>query len=337
MTRRLLPLLLLALLLLGHPTAVRAVGNCGVYESYSANQVLTASSLNNNLTQAATTNSTLACVDDTSGTLAAMRTTVDPTGESLATSAEGEIHRLRFMIGLITGGGRWYSNPSPLVPPGDIHAGIAGSRSAGIVLFHSSSSFRTGLYAGTATAAADYFMPTGPGTAGQVLTWNAGNQLSWTTGGGDVTEMGENTTEATTTSTTITNILTISTTSIAVNRPFWFACNLRKSAGAATSATVGLMLNATVVRSGITWSDSANGANSGSIWGYVAAQTANYLRAGFLIVAGLGAPSASGAVYLFDSDMPNAAITSIIIRGNVGDAAVTMGVDDCKAWAGNTY
>ena len=57
-----------------------AQGNCGTYKTFGTSEVLTASDLNNSLTQAAATNSTLACVNDTSGTGAAMRTTVDPTG-----------------------------------------------------------------------------------------------------------------------------------------------------------------------------------------------------------------------------------------------------------------
>jgi len=60
-------------------------------------------------------NLTPAGVDDASETLADMQETTDPGEvgtESLATSTEGELQRLRFMLAEITGKSEWYETPS---------------------------------------------------------------------------------------------------------------------------------------------------------------------------------------------------------------------------------
>ena len=61
------------------------------------------------------TNFTPAGMDDASANVAAMQTTVDPgevSSESLPTSLEGEIHRLRHVIKEITGKDQWYESPA---------------------------------------------------------------------------------------------------------------------------------------------------------------------------------------------------------------------------------
>lgn len=61
------------------------------------------------------TNWTPTGLDDISGSVADMQTTVDPGevgSESLATDLAGELHRLRFMIKEITGKDEWYESPS---------------------------------------------------------------------------------------------------------------------------------------------------------------------------------------------------------------------------------
>ncbi len=51
-------------------------------------------------------------VDDASANLAAMQTTVDPSGGSLATALRGEIQRLRFQIKAGFGLTNWYDTIS---------------------------------------------------------------------------------------------------------------------------------------------------------------------------------------------------------------------------------
>jgi len=77
------------------------------------------------------TNFTPAGLDDASANVSAMQATVDPGepgSESLATSTEGEIQRLRFVLKEVKGTPQWYGSPAfnlsniPLVPIGGIVA-----------------------------------------------------------------------------------------------------------------------------------------------------------------------------------------------------------------------
>lgn len=81
----------------------------------------------------------LSCLDDLSATTSAMQTTVDPypsSAASLATSAEGELHRLRYIANKTAGweGGDWYEHTTRAQIPnanftanGDLEAWSAGT------------------------------------------------------------------------------------------------------------------------------------------------------------------------------------------------------------------
>lgn len=76
-------------------------------------QTITAALWNNEFDNVIT-NATPAGTDDDSANLAAMQGTTDPypaASESLATSLSGEIRRLRYLIGQITGEAQWYIDP----------------------------------------------------------------------------------------------------------------------------------------------------------------------------------------------------------------------------------
>ena len=81
-------------------------------------------------------------MDDNSATATTMRVTVDPypSGtESLATSLQGELERLRYVIGSITGLDYWYSYPSSASITASAAAGnasliLADATSAGITV-----------------------------------------------------------------------------------------------------------------------------------------------------------------------------------------------------------
>lgn len=77
-------------------------------------EILTASDLNGEIDNLIN-NLDPAGIDDASADLAAMRAIVDPGevgSESLATSLEGEIHRIRNIIKEITGEAQWYVTPA---------------------------------------------------------------------------------------------------------------------------------------------------------------------------------------------------------------------------------
>ena len=89
--------------MLGVPLSTWATGNS-----------LTAGDLNSSFTTVGQTNMTFACLDDYSASAAQMRTTVDPYpsgAESLATTGQGEIERLRYISLHVFGATYWYTAP----------------------------------------------------------------------------------------------------------------------------------------------------------------------------------------------------------------------------------
>jgi hypothetical protein len=103
------------------PVPSTAAGLCGTFFTYLSNSIVTSTNLNGNFVQAATTNSTPQCVQGDSATLTQMKTTVDPFPaqvESLATTLEGELQRIRFVLKNISGGSQWYTYSEVAAPTG---------------------------------------------------------------------------------------------------------------------------------------------------------------------------------------------------------------------------
>ncbi len=162
-------------------------------------------------------------------------------------------------------------------------------------------------------------------------------------GSGAVTRVGGNTTEATTTSTSAVDVFTITVTAITAATPFHITGSARKTAGAAVQAGIGLVLNATtiyeaVVGSGLWRGDSGNAADEGCFLAMIPPRVVNYPR-GFMGIRG-GAYTAAGYpgvqpglfVFTVENDLPTANITSVVIRGISGNAAVTLGVDEGQVY-----
>ena len=149
---------------------------------------------------------------------------------------------------------------------------------------------------------------------------------------GALTRAGGNTTEATTTSTTIVSLLTVASLNIPSLTPILGIASLKKTAGAAASASVGLTVNATVPREPVAWSSTANEAD----WGYVKytipPHDVTYKGGGCIEVSGTvgGLASIRGATYA--DYLPNAATTSFILNALVGNASVTMGADELHVY-----
>jgi hypothetical protein len=196
-------------------------------------------------------------------------------------------------------------------------------------------------------AAGDLFYATGAnaltrlaiGTASQYLQVTGGVP-AWATLA-TVTRAGGNTTEATTTSTSVVDLVTVSGLNITATTPFIVVANVRKSAGAAAAAAFGLKLNATTVidgdiasGSGVLPFTTADAAQSGLVIFFVGSRVATYLRSAFGI--GMSNASVSGNVQgggAATADMPTVAITDVIIRADSGSASVTVGVDEVHVYA----
>lgn len=86
-------------------------------KTWSSNEILTASDLNNEFDNLIN-NATPAGLDDASSNATAMQTTADPypaSAESLATSLEGELQRIRYVLQQITGKAYWYYDPTTTI------------------------------------------------------------------------------------------------------------------------------------------------------------------------------------------------------------------------------
>ena len=109
--RSALCLALVAHLIFFYPVAAFSQGVCSVFRTWATGDSLTAGDLNSSFSTVGVTNFEFSCLDDLSGTVAEMQTTVDPypaNSESLATTGAGEIQRLRFQIQRMLGLTYWF-------------------------------------------------------------------------------------------------------------------------------------------------------------------------------------------------------------------------------------
>lgn len=162
-----------------------AAGPCAIFKSFATGGSVTASDLNSIQTVLGQTNAVFSCLDDYSATAAQMQTTTDPYPggvESLATTGQGEIERLRYLLQQIHGRTYWYQDPDPLNPPGDIRLGVPSTRSGKLVFAHTSSAFTVTFQAGSAVADTAYVLPTAlPTGNGQLLSATTAGAMSWST------------------------------------------------------------------------------------------------------------------------------------------------------------
>ena len=180
-----------------------------------------------------------------------------------------------------------------------------------------------------ATATVKGLVPTPPNNTTTFLRGDA--TFAAPASSGAVTRDGGNTTQATTTSTTAANLQT-ATVSIATGGIPWEATwIIRKTTGAAASASVGYTLNTLNAQSPKVFTGTADEVNSGFAWAKGNTwQTGDY-DGGHTLILG-----SSGLVFSFGNlaaDItPNATITSFITRGLVGNALVTMGSDELHVY-----
>ena len=182
------------------------------------------------------------------------------------------------------------------------------------------------------------------GSANTILT-SDGTDISWAAPvGSAVTREGGNTSEATTTSTSASDLLSATSLTIAVAEPFLYTYVGRRTTGSAAVASSTLKLNSTAiytVASTNTWDTGAtNLAMSGSCFLMIQARVANYLKGlgsgGAQAVRSNNAhehskssPGAGGQA----ADYPTDEITSVIVVGSVGNSAVTLGCDELQVYS----
>jgi hypothetical protein len=176
----------------------------------------------------------------------------------------------------------------------------------------------TGVWTGTDVAVADG--GTGAGTAAAART---------NLGVGMVHE-GSQTTEATTTSTSAVDLLTVTSLTIAAASPIYFAVSFRKTAGAANGVRAGFKLNSTEIRSPVPVTGTTDAAMAGIYHAWLGARVTNYLRSGRYRSEDQDGSTTEGGLV---TNMPTADITDVILRGLAIDAAITMGATEMHVYS----
>lgn len=150
-------------------------------------------------------------------------------------------------------------------------------------------------------------------------------------GVGSITLRGSNTTEATTTSVSTVDLMSV-TVSIATNRPFWASAQLRKTSGAGAGGSIGLKINATQINVPNIWSSTDDANHSGFVKLEAIAAQSSYDQSGYMVGSEGG-----GAVthWTLETAMPVATITAVVWQAAVGSASITMGIDSSHVYDGN--
>ena len=147
-----------------------------------------------------------------------------------------------------------------------------------------------------------------------------------------MTWVGGNTTEATTTSLTAVDLITVSALSIAGAVPFVAQFSYRKTSGAAALVNSGGKVNTTIViapATGEISTGSTNQAESGYASLYGEGPITNYPRSAMSVAGAFTTQYATG---LDSADMSIATITDLVSDGLVGNASITLGQDDLHVY-----
>lgn len=170
----------------------------------------------------------------------------------------------------------------------------------------------------------------------QVIAYRASGQ-SYGPVNTAIIRVGGQLTEATTTSTTAVDLLSVSALTIAALEPFFFIYAARQSAGSTLDSAMGLKINATVVSApsitdSATWRSSGNNAaEGGGGWVFISPRLASYLRG----ASGGHSNGAGGGGFLngttVTADMPDAQVTDVVIRA-ISVAGRTLGADELHVY-----
>lgn len=145
-----------------------------------------------------------------------------------------------------------------------------------------------------------------------------------------VTREGGNTTEATTTSTSLVDLLTASSLTVAVSEPVLAVASLRKSGGAANQSRAGVKLNTTAVAADNNWANGTDEAQSGHWSAKFTYGLTSYLNAGVCHVVG---PNGAGLFTRFATSMPTATLTTVVVTALSNDALITTAADNLHVYS----
>ena len=162
---------------------------------------------------------------------------------------------------------------------------------------------------------------------------------------GDYVHVGSQQTEATTTSTSATDLLSVTSLTVAALSPCVFWVSARKTTGAASWAACGLKLNTTVVgeaaqNNKVFRSSNTNQAENGGGIFFLGPRLTNYTSmAARNSVTKVTASGMDVGNFLTPSELTDqgaamitAEITSLIIRGILGSASITLGTDEVHVY-----
>lgn len=186
------------------------------------------------------------------------------------------------------------------------------------------------------------------GAGNSVLTMNSGaTDFAWTAlAAAVVVREGGQTTEATTTSTSATDLSTVSSITIDATQLFLCVYDGRKTTGAGAGAGCGLKQNSTSILPPTTatssargWTAStANNAENGQMHAFSNSKVANHLNGKWTGVMRTNAGTGGASTQMVtrgdaDANWLTAQMTTLIIQGISGDGAITLGVDEVHVFS----
>jgi len=196
---------------------------------------------------------------------------------------------------------------------------------AGGLEFDASAITTGGLFKGASSGTAAILAK---GAANTVLTMAAdASDFAWAASTGALTHEGSQLTEASSNATSETDLISVTSLSIAAAKPILIRASIRKTSGTSDNYSYGLKLNST----GVVQAGGATGiatlatssAQAGSTTIYIPPRSANYLRA----VSAFGG-SGNPTVPTYSADAPTADITSITLTYNGANSDTTCSCDD---------
>ena len=183
--------------------------------------------------------------------------------------------------------------------------------------------------------------------AGGTNRKTAASRIKTYIGSAAVTRAGGDTSESTTTSTSAADVVSVGSISIAINDPFQLTFGVRKTAGAASKAGVGLKIThsggsvttceAKITGSNMWLSSATDRAEDGMSDTEFAVRDSNYLNgtnnyftarvssSGGFAVGNAGGPT-------IEAPLPNAVITTLVLRG-ISTSSVTLGVKHTQIYS----